>query len=173
MAGSLLKNLKMFNSICGQQAMPNVVIATTMWGEVKQENGVRREQERKEEYWKDMVANGCRVERFKDTHESAWHVIGNNGGAKIQLSHELVELRLWLQQTTAGITLNNELQKLAKAQREHARKLRAQAKNENALVVEQLNQQLAEFDHKIAKTADELEKLKIPLAAQMPSLFKY
>ena len=30
MSGSVLKNLKLFASLCGMEAMPNVIIATTM-----------------------------------------------------------------------------------------------------------------------------------------------
>jgi len=76
-----LKNLQMFNSICGQQAMPNVIIATTMWGDVKEEIGIRREAELKSNFWGDMVANGCRVKRFKDTYDSVWSIIDSTAEA--------------------------------------------------------------------------------------------
>jgi len=75
MTGSLLKSLKIFTNLCGQEVMPNVVIATTMWGEVKTEHGERREKELKDTFWKDLLDRGCRVERFEDTYESAWFVI--------------------------------------------------------------------------------------------------
>ncbi|KIM73947.1 hypothetical protein PILCRDRAFT_716716 [Piloderma croceum F 1598] len=171
MAGSLLKNLRMFISLCGQEAMPNVIIATTMWGEVKKENGERREKELKETFWKDLMDEGCRVERFEDTYESAWFIIdrlATEDWAKMRLSHEMVDRRLTLQQTEAGITLNNELKRLIKARKDASRRLRAQAKKQdNSLIVQELNVQQAEIDEQITKTAGELQKLKIPFAAHI------
>jgi hypothetical protein len=73
---SLLKNLQTFTSLCGQRVIPDVVIATTMWAEVKLENGERREASLKTRLWEDMLASGCRVERFQHTYESAWQVVG-------------------------------------------------------------------------------------------------
>ena len=57
--------------------MPNAVIATTMWCRVWGAEGEEREARLKSIYWADMIAQGCRVERFQDTYESAWHIIGN------------------------------------------------------------------------------------------------
>jgi len=175
MSGSLLKNLQMFTSLCGQKAMPNVIIATTMWGEIKEANGVRREEELKRDFWHDMVADGCRIERFTYTHPSAWYIIDRLTSAdmaKVQVSHEMVERGLQLKQTKAGVTLNNELKKLIKARKDAARKLRAQAKKQdNALVVEELNQRQSEIDNKIIQTAKELQELKIPLTAQIRAWF--
>jgi hypothetical protein len=37
--------------------MPNVVIATTMWGEVEENVGEQREQELKRYFWNQMVAD--------------------------------------------------------------------------------------------------------------------
>lgn len=56
--------------------MPNVAIATTMWGKVGKEEGDKRENELKCSYWKDMVDNGCMTERFELTYGSAWRIIG-------------------------------------------------------------------------------------------------
>ena len=71
MTGTLLKNLQIFTSLCGQKAMPNVVIATTMWGKVEKREGEEREEELKSDFWRDMLANGCRTERFENSYESA------------------------------------------------------------------------------------------------------
>ena len=74
-----MKNLQIFASLCGKKWMPMVVLVTTMWGtfvpdERKKAEG--REKELKELFWKDMLTGGCRVERFKDTYEYAWDIIG-------------------------------------------------------------------------------------------------
>jgi len=142
-----------------------------MWGEVNEPYGTRREEGPKQDFWKDMVADGCMIERFMDSYESAWFIIdrlSEQERAKVQLSHELVERRLRLKQTTAGVTLNNELKKLIKARKDAARKLRRQAKKQhNVFVVQELNQRQSELDKKILQTANELKELKIPLTEQI------
>jgi hypothetical protein len=57
--------------------MPNVVIATTMWGQINKEKGLQREDELLRTFWGDMRDGGCRVERFEDTYDSAWRIIGS------------------------------------------------------------------------------------------------
>jgi hypothetical protein len=83
MSGSQQKNLKMFVSLCGKQAMRNAVIVTTMWGKLRgyQAEGETREAELKTVYWADMMHEGCSVERFEDTYASAWDIIGCFGKA--------------------------------------------------------------------------------------------
>jgi hypothetical protein len=174
MSGSQLKNLKMFRTICGQEAMPNVVIATTMWSRLggSHAEGEMREAELIRGYWADMIAQGCRVERFQDTCESAWHIIGHKGFAKVQIPREMVDDHLQLKQTEAGITLNNELTKLLQARKDASRRLRAQLKNQdNELIVQELKQLQTEIDERITQTASELEELNIPLASQLLAFF--
>jgi hypothetical protein len=89
MTGALLENLQIFANFCGQKAMPNVVIATTMWDKVDEEEGNEREDELKRDFWTGMVADGCRTERFENTYDSAWRIIGGVVG-KDGVSSEIV-----------------------------------------------------------------------------------
>jgi len=101
-----MKNLRIFSSLCGQMAMPNVVIVTTMWRNIPEELGIRREEELKRDVWKDMVAGGCRTERFQDTHKSTWGIIGSladKAPIQVQLSKDIVDGRLNIKETIAGI----------------------------------------------------------------------
>lgn len=66
----------MFANMCGQERMPRVAIGTTMWSEVKTETGERRDKELRAKFWKDMISEGCTVDRFGDSHGSAWDIIG-------------------------------------------------------------------------------------------------
>jgi hypothetical protein len=90
MTGSLMQNLQIFTAFCGQKAMPNVVIVTTMWSDIKEEDGVRREAQLKGGYWQEMVVNGCKTERFENTYESAWSIINSVAG-KDGISDEIVD----------------------------------------------------------------------------------
>jgi len=109
MNGSILKNLQTFARLCGTKAMPNVVIATTMWSNVDADEGIKREDELQREFWAEMKAGGCRTERFEKTEESAWRVIGSLGEkdqAQVQLTSEMVDDGLPLEKTEAGIMVN-------------------------------------------------------------------
>jgi hypothetical protein len=163
LSGSAMKNLNLFSSLCGGKAMPNVVIVTTMWSCVPEELGTKREEDLKKEVWNHMLNDGCRTERFKDTYDSAWDII--DGGAqknraRVQLPREIVESHLGLNETEAGITLNKELEKLIKDQKDVTRRLKEQGKKQgNGLVVQELNLQTAEIQEKIRQTSDQLRQL--------------
>jgi len=57
--------------------MPNAVVATTMWDKVSEADGKRREVQLKSDFFKGMIDNGCKIKRFKNTHESAWDILGS------------------------------------------------------------------------------------------------
>jgi len=169
----------MFSSVCGQKAMPSVVIATTMWSKVEAEEGEQREQELKGDFWKDIVIDGGRTERFERTYDSAWRIIGRCSGARENrvtvplLPEEIVEDHLRLNETQAGITLNKELEKLIKDRKEAILRLTEQVKRQDdELVVQMLNEQTAEIDEKIRQTADQLRAMKIPFTRKVRLFFK-
>lgn len=96
--------------------MPNVVIATTMWGEVEENVGEQREQELKRYFWNQMVADGCTTERFGNTFESAWGIINimqNNTATTLQIHTEMGVAGKLLHNTAAGIQTNNETTKVS------------------------------------------------------------
>jgi len=74
MAGSALKSIRTFAGTCGQA--PRVVLGTTMWNEVLREVAERREAELKNKFWSDMLAQGCKMQRFGGSYDSAWKLIG-------------------------------------------------------------------------------------------------
>ncbi|KIM76264.1 hypothetical protein PILCRDRAFT_12872 [Piloderma croceum F 1598] len=92
MSQSATKNIRLFRSICGKHAMPNVVIVTTMWSKVGRKDGIDREDELKKEVWHEMLDDGCKIERFEDTRESAWRIVCNimkNPGASLLIQDEM------------------------------------------------------------------------------------
>ena len=109
MSGSAVKYNKMFQNLCGNEALKNVVLVTTMWDEVEEEEGRDRETElsTKPEYWKTMLDLGCRTSRFYNNTESARDIISQFQDAQctLLLQRELVDLRLELAETSAGRTL--------------------------------------------------------------------
>jgi len=113
MTGSLLRNLRTFLSMCGRNAMPNVVIATTMWGKVDAGEGAKREEELKRDFWKEI-----RTERFENTYESAWRIVGSmmqkNTGTTLLIQIEMVDARTSVRKTKAGSHANHEAPQVSK-----------------------------------------------------------
>jgi chromosome condensin MukBEF ATPase and DNA-binding subunit MukB len=171
-----MKNLRLFSSFCGQMAMPHVKFVTTMWCYVPEELGTRRQEELKGEVWREMLDDGCSVQRFENTYQSAWRIIGklrNHDRAQILLPDKIVGTRLQLNRTTAGVTLNGELEKLIKDQNDTARRIEEQAGTQgNELMVQLLNEQKAEIEEKIHEIADQLREIKIPFTRRVRLFFK-
>ena len=176
MSGSVLKNLRLFSSMCGSTSMPNTILVTTMWSTVKDKQGKGREEELKKTFWDDMIADGCKVMRFDGTKESAWQIVGNtrtHNPATIQMSKEMVDVNLRLNETQVGVQLKKELQKLIKDREEAMRQIQAQMREgSNEIVVQELNRRKADVDAKIHRTASELRELKIPFSRSIRVFFK-
>jgi hypothetical protein len=56
MEGSALRNLRMFRKLCGEDFMKSVVLGTTFWDKVGEEQGADREKELLEtdDFFKEM-----------------------------------------------------------------------------------------------------------------------
>jgi hypothetical protein len=72
-----MKNLRLFSRLCGREAMPNIVIVTTMWDIVPAKLGTGREDELKRDVWDDMLRSGSGFKRFGGNYESAWDIVGH------------------------------------------------------------------------------------------------
>ncbi|KAG8870594.1 Translocase of chloroplast [Serendipita sp. 405] len=66
--------------LCGQKAVANVMLVTTMWGEANEEAGVRWGNTLEKEFWKDTINGGCGSRRFDNTQESAWRILAELEG---------------------------------------------------------------------------------------------
>ncbi|KAH7905041.1 P-loop containing nucleoside triphosphate hydrolase protein [Hygrophoropsis aurantiaca] len=75
MLGTSLKNLSMFRKLCGNDALKNIILATTKWGDIEDEAGLSREEQLRSTFWKDMIGHGSRMGQFRDNYESAWKIV--------------------------------------------------------------------------------------------------
>lgn len=107
MAGSPLRNLTLFEKLCGKGAFQNVILTTTMWDKVDESMGSIREEELRKTYWKAMVNVGSGLARFRNTHDSAWEIISRFTRPRVplKLQVEMVDKGLELSETAAGLTL--------------------------------------------------------------------
>ncbi|KZP06621.1 hypothetical protein FIBSPDRAFT_764093 [Athelia psychrophila] len=174
MAGSPLKNLTLFASLCGQAVMPYVVLGTTMWSEVPHAVAKKRDMELQNYFWKDMLAQGCKVQPFSDSYKGAWKMIGTlpTTSENVILSNELVEDKKRLNETEVAIKLNGELQRLITDQKEAARLLEMESRAEqDPVVVAELATRKNEIENKIGGVVGQIQQLKIPLGRKIKAFF--
>ena len=116
MSGAALKNLQLFESLCGDR-FETVVLTTTMWDEVDENEGATREKQLKDGHWKPMIDRGWVTKRFIRTPQSAFEILTTifnkaNSKTALLLQTEMNDLGLQLRDTSAGEKLHLELQKL-------------------------------------------------------------
>ncbi|KAF7974363.1 hypothetical protein HWV62_12322 [Athelia sp. TMB] len=118
MTGSVRRNIDLFQRLCGNTALPNVVLVTTMWDEVDHAIAERREQELRDTFWRSMVANGSQTARFYHSPGSAWEILGPYTGqfhpVKLRIQKEMVDKGIPLSRTAAGFFLRSWLTVLSK-----------------------------------------------------------
>lgn len=115
MEGPSLKNLRMMKALCGENTLRNVVLATTMWEKVNEEEGLRREAELKRCFWREMIDGGSTVTRIAtETRNDARALVKSllkNRPISTRLQEELHSGKT-LVQTEAGTTIRAELRML-------------------------------------------------------------
>jgi hypothetical protein len=116
--GSAIKNLRMFQQLCGDDGLPAVVFATTMWDALREgdETGaLARENEliSRPEFWGLMLQKGSRVFRQDKGFESATQIvdylISRQSTILLDIQCEMAESSLSLDQTTAGQEVSNDV----------------------------------------------------------------
>ncbi|KAL4078826.1 P-loop containing nucleoside triphosphate hydrolase protein [Scleroderma yunnanense] len=110
--GSLSKNLRVFQKLCGDNAMSHVVLTTTMWDEVDETFGKERLEELRESDWRAMIERGSRTFRYLNTQESAQELLlqlVGNKRCKLQLQKEMGGNRMQILKTSAARELRSPL----------------------------------------------------------------
>jgi hypothetical protein len=118
LGGKALQNLKMFKSLCGDEALSKVVLATTFWSHVNATVGTNRENElEKSEFWGQMIRKGSKVLRQDNGRASAKFIIEYlvkrrtvaNIGVALDIQKEMVDEGKTLDQTGAGQEMNAQI----------------------------------------------------------------
>jgi len=86
----------MFRELCGEDALKNVIIATTMWGKVSKEEGENRERDLRDRFFKDALEKGTKMVRhthpthFNSTDDILRLIIANHP-VPLLIQQELVD----------------------------------------------------------------------------------
>ena len=155
MLGSTLKNLETFQNLCGKGALKRVVLCTTKWSDIYEEEGERRIEQLKGGHWKEMIEGGSTVCEFEDSQESAWDVIAPiiekdryKKMDALEIQKELVEAKKLLPETAAGRQMRYDLDQLLKTFE--------QASSEDS-------SRRKELDAKIAAIRDQMREMHVPV----------
>ncbi|KAJ4189097.1 hypothetical protein NW767_011748 [Fusarium falciforme] len=150
--GSSMKNLKMFQQLCGDEAFGHVILATSMWDtldKASKDVGDQREQElmSRAEFWGTMYKSGSQVARWLGNEQSAQSIVGKiievhdkAGEAVLKIQQEMVNEDKDLDETAAGREVQREIA-AAKAQlQEEIKELREMQED----MIKQSNEKLAQ-----------------------------
>ncbi|KAF8860698.1 hypothetical protein BDZ45DRAFT_551253, partial [Acephala macrosclerotiorum] len=180
MPGSALRNLRMFNKLCGEDNLGSVVLATTHWSNLK--TGARIDEETGEarlkeligtkDFWGGMVDRGSQVVKHDGTESSALDIVLNIVGRKnrviLDIQRQLIDQSLDLNETDAAQALQSELIAERKRFEQQLRNLKEEmqeAIDENDLRAQrEIKKEQAKAEAEIQKTREETKALKTTLA---------
>ncbi|KAI5980811.1 hypothetical protein EDC04DRAFT_2855214 [Pisolithus marmoratus] len=176
MPESVRMNLDLFGRLCGGNAAERVRLVTTMWDEVQDADLAQgRELPLEARFLKPLINADVQVhhERFENTFESAWRIVGGLAGEKEVVSkrEELVNVERKSNETTANKDLYRQLHKLLE-QQEKIDQLHKEAKGLNDRVLaKKLEVDQRRLKAELQKTWEELDKTKTPFFRRIALLF--
>ncbi|KAF8842100.1 P-loop containing nucleoside triphosphate hydrolase protein [Paxillus ammoniavirescens] len=128
LTGSALRDFRMFQELCGEEAYPNVLIVTNMWQNVTAEEGNDRERElaTKDIFFRPILDKHAKMLRHENTQKSAHSIIQNlveKEPVVLQIQRELGE-GMDITQTAAFKQLDKEMSELAARHKKELEDLR-------------------------------------------------
>lgn len=113
MRGSAKNNLNMFQAMRGEEPLSSVVVATTMWGKIDEQNGENLQRQLSERYWKSMIDAGTKIIRHDDNRDSALriieYIISRKAQVKMEIQKQLEDGRTDVKDTSAGQQLRSKV----------------------------------------------------------------
>jgi hypothetical protein len=174
MADAPLKNLRMFEELCGKNAFHSVILTTTMWDEVDEETGEERERELKTKYWRTMLDRDSTTSRFLRTRESAFDVIeplivAANKRSSVLLQDELVDMRKTLPATAAGQELYSAMGQFVSHREDLLRRIRYEMRQSmgDKMALEILQEEHQKLQKSLEVTVTEMRRLRLPLGKRL------
>ena len=170
--GRPLKHLRMFRKLCGRMTLENVILVTTMWDEVEEEEGHEREEELRGKYWKAMIDQGSVSARYHGTLDSAWDIVEHFTTQRqaVLLQREMDELERQLTDT-AGQELYSTLEGLIKKQQDNLHSIRTETKRhedeQDHGILHVLKTEYEGVRQQLEITMNEMQNLKLPLGKHL------
>ncbi|KAF8241281.1 hypothetical protein K440DRAFT_539254, partial [Wilcoxina mikolae CBS 423.85] len=117
MKGSEIKNLSLFQKLCGEQSFGNIVLVTNKWtghDREKAKDEKRREARLRKTFWREMITRGSSVARHDGSAKSAKSIMAgliSKAPIVLHVVRQVVDENLPWNRTDAGKAINKELEK--------------------------------------------------------------
>lgn len=177
-----MKNLFMFKKLCGQDALKNVVLVTTMWELVNERTGKARQMELEttEDFWGCMLQKGSRIEQHMNTPESAHRIVQLFMADKshpsspllLAIQDEMVNNNKDLDETEAGKGLEGVLAKERERFRQQLEQARQDMKEAIDMRDKESQEQLAKQQEEATRKMKEFERQQEELKIDMERLHR-
>ncbi|PVF93008.1 hypothetical protein CPB86DRAFT_877474 [Serendipita vermifera] len=130
LGGPTSRYVKVFQNLCGDDALASVIVVTNLWGLLAdQELGETRERELKTspEFFQPLIQQGARLMRHNNTVESAHSIVlslfsETHRQEKLAIQAEIVDECLILEETSAAAELNCDFDALIRNLRRRVEK---------------------------------------------------
>jgi len=159
----------MLKCLCGDTAMSHLMLCTTMWDKVSQDEGYERLEELGETAWKEMISLGASTDMISSVHTNAKgeaerilnELITNASPVELAIQDEMVNQKLTVAETGAGQIIT-----------EYIREAREQVQREMHAMREAILKEsaAAEAKAKAALQAQELEVERLRKEAEEMAL---
>ena len=155
------RNLEVVQKLCGDNTFRSVILGTTKWGDVFEEDGDMRTQQLRDDYWRDMLDHGSKIFKFEDSSKSAWTLVDSivelnrSRSEVLTIQRELVDALKLLPYTEAGQKLRNNLDQVLKKLNQERK---AQKKDESKRL---------ELDYEIAQVREQMEFMQVPVSQRV------
>ena len=129
MDGASIRSIRLLKSLVGEGNMKNVLLTTTQWSSVTQEEGERREKELREteSFWKGLLGHGATLTRFEGDRQSGLELLRKVTPSDLKvldIQSEIIEEEKTLAETTAGKTVNEDLDRIREKYEREIREMR-------------------------------------------------
>jgi hypothetical protein len=156
MPGSARKTLEVFAKVVGEDAFHNIILVTTKWDLLQDPAvGVLREEQLRNEWWKDLIQQGSTTARSNGDRESALAIVKNIAfgrstgdvvGVPLALQKQMVDEHKPLDETSAGQVLAQRIDKLEQSYNNQILELTRERNQEKAESKEERRLMQAEID---------------------------
>ena len=162
-----MRNLRMFQSLCGQEVLENVFLTTTQWSNVNLAEAELRENKlRDPNLWGGLISKGATPQRFYGTRKSGLELIHKLMSRTekplkpLNIQAQIVEQQMTLLETDAGKFLNERLAAQEKKFKGELESLEKQLQEAIKAKDDEMNQIL------VAERASAQKKLQDAVAAR-------
>ncbi|KAL6353612.1 hypothetical protein LRP88_14110 [Fusarium phalaenopsidis] len=173
MTGSSLTYLNLLQSLVGEEALENLVLVTSMWNMLRDENrgqAIQREQDLIDNYWAPMQKKGSYVVQFDGTTDSAFGLVYQLAGQEsvvLDVQKQIVDDDRSVLGTSAGIDLARKLEHDIEVYQLKATQLEAQLQDElraqprNKERIRRLREEKAQVEKLMGPMKESMDCMKV------------